>query len=201
MSLVEFCLNRRTKNQEANRKTTNMDTYIFHRYKEYDFLKNLPIVEDNFIQVNELGGPVNILNCPTIISVGYTASNPEPTVPDILLLAEPKPMDINDPDYKDISEKSILKKMYPMELVTLSVSNLDEKRLKLTLANGRQFYLQIFDPSGDGENKFRKWVRLVYLLKPTPKEKYATSEILGNHHLSANFLRPFSLRLNGDHNE
>lgn len=55
--------------------------------------------------------------------------------------------------------------MLPLQFVHLSIHSEDRYQLKVRLASGRTFYLQLLAPLAQLEQIFSQWVRLLYRLR------------------------------------
>ncbi|XP_006901925.1 PREDICTED: putative protein FAM71E2 [Elephantulus edwardii] len=124
---------------------------------EYLPLRPLPMLESNFIQVTHRGGPVFLHHSMNRLTMGVAATLPSLVLPDILLIAVP-------PEHKDPSSL-VLTRMIPLDLVHLCVHDLAARRLKLRLATGRCYYLELDAPDYEVGFLFERWSRLVSLLQ------------------------------------
>ncbi|XP_076986837.1 Golgi-associated RAB2 interactor protein 5B isoform X2 [Tamandua tetradactyla] len=123
---------------------------------EYLPLRPLPMFESNFVQVTNQGGPVYLHHRPNRVTVGVAASGPGLVLPDILLLAQPRAG-------KGASCLH-LTRMIPLDLAHLYVHDPSTWRLKLRLATGRCYYLELDAPDGEMGFLFERWLCLINLL-------------------------------------
>ncbi|XP_049758324.1 Golgi-associated RAB2 interactor protein 5B [Elephas maximus indicus] len=124
---------------------------------EYLPLRPLPMFESNFVQVTHRGGPVYLHHGSNRLTMGVAATLPGLVLPDILLIAKP-------PEGRD-SSNLILTRMIPLDLVHLYVHDLAAWRLKLRLATGRYYYLELDAPDYEVGFLFDRWIRLINLLQ------------------------------------
>lgn len=68
-------------------------------------------------------------------------------------------------------------RLLPLKFVKLSVHNREKQHLRLKLASGRSFYLQLCPPSDAREDLFSLWEKLIYLLRP-PVEGYSSTHAI-----------------------
>ncbi|KAM4652082.1 Golgi-associated RAB2 interactor protein 6-like [Discoglossus pictus] len=133
-----------------------------HRYET--------ILEGNFVQVNKNGKLVNVCSQPPILTLGIAAMDPLFSIPNVLLVAEPELLD-NQEDPAEFEEKTLadklkLRKLFPLKLVKLSVSDVVNHRLQLRLANGCVFYLQLYSPTEKEDDLLKKWDSMIQVLNP-----------------------------------
>ncbi|XP_075393931.1 Golgi-associated RAB2 interactor protein 5B [Tenrec ecaudatus] len=144
---------------------------------EYLPLHPLPMFESNFVQVTHQGGPVYLHHDSNRLTMGVASTLPSLGLPDILLIARP-------PEDKD-SSSLILTRMIPMDLVHLYVHDLAAWRLKLRLATGRYYYLELDAPYYEGAFLFDCWIRLINQLRePASRGRARTPHELRPLHLS-----------------
>ncbi|XP_006868354.1 PREDICTED: putative protein FAM71E2 [Chrysochloris asiatica] len=124
---------------------------------EYLPLRPLPMFESNFFQVTHRGSPVYLHHGSNRLTMGVAATLPDLVLPNILLIAKP-------PEGKD-SSNLILTRMIPLDLVHLYVHDLAAWRLKLRLATGRYYYLELDAPDYEVGFLFDRWIRLINLLR------------------------------------
>ncbi|KAM4651332.1 Golgi-associated RAB2 interactor protein 6-like [Discoglossus pictus] len=150
--------------------TENLGELQKHLFNgEYDEFKQTPILEGTFLQITKKGGIVDICNKQTIITLGIAATNPSFPVPDVVLLADCTDKRNVDSDKVKVDtsvEQMKLRKLYPLKLVNISVSDAANHRLKLKLANGCVFYLQLNGPEGKEAELFKEWETLTRVMKP-----------------------------------
>ncbi|XP_077713547.1 Golgi-associated RAB2 interactor protein 6-like isoform X2 [Canis aureus] len=150
---------------------------------EYTLLKDMPVFESDFIQINRKGEVIDMHNNVQMVTVGIAYTTPSLTMPDVMLLAQPavscaaNARNSQDTQIKDLkSTKSLeLTRLLPLKFVKLSIYNHEKKQFHLKLATGRSFYLQLCLPSDAKEDLFACWEDLVYLLRP-PLEAYSGTQ-------------------------
>ncbi|XP_048473572.1 uncharacterized protein LOC109915577 isoform X2 [Rhincodon typus] len=69
-----------------------------------------------------------------------------------------------------------LKGLLPLKLVKLSIFHKQKHRLKVTLASGRSFYLQLYVQPDCEQEVFEQWVKVVHLLKEEAHSKHSPSK-------------------------
>uniref|UniRef100_A0A667IMX4 Golgi associated RAB2 interactor protein-like Rab2B-binding domain-containing protein n=1 Tax=Lynx canadensis TaxID=61383 RepID=A0A667IMX4_LYNCA len=89
--------------------------------------------------------------------MGVAASQPGLVLPDILLIAQP-------PEGRECASL-VLTRMLPLDLTRLYVHDLSSWRLKLRLATGRCYYLELDAPGDEAGFLFDRWIRLINLLR------------------------------------
>ncbi|XP_048473536.1 DNA ligase 1-like [Rhincodon typus] len=144
-------------------------------YGEYDPFKYAPIFESDFVQVTKKGEVLNIHNQVTVVTVGVTSTSPNFNLPNVMLLARPinalREMMCNCTVSEDRCPME-LTRLFPLSFVNISIHDVYNRRLRLKLANGRAFYLQLY-VHPDCENEvFERWMKLVTLLHTNPEEVY-----------------------------
>ncbi|XP_074854628.1 Golgi-associated RAB2 interactor protein 2 [Carettochelys insculpta] len=140
---------------------------------EYAPFTSAPMFESNFVQVNRRGEPIYLHNRPNCVTVGICASSPCLSLPNVMLLAHsvpispqevlPKPWKASK--QQPSMEQLVLSRFFPLKFVEISVHNAEKQRLKLKLASGRSFYLELCAPPETHHLLFRQWLRLISLLK------------------------------------
>ncbi|XP_055974785.1 Golgi-associated RAB2 interactor protein 6 [Sorex fumeus] len=164
--------------------STTMGKLQQQLYKgEYNIFKYAPMFESDFIQISKRGEVIDVHNRARMVTVGIVRTSPHLTVPDVMLLARPAALcdDTHrfSPGAQDGS-KSVqlleLTRLFPLKLVKISIHNGLKQQLRLKLATGRSFYLQLC-PSSDTKDLFIHWENLVYILKP-PVEAYSGTQAL-----------------------
>uniref|UniRef100_A0A8C3H5E8 Golgi associated RAB2 interactor protein-like Rab2B-binding domain-containing protein n=1 Tax=Chrysemys picta bellii TaxID=8478 RepID=A0A8C3H5E8_CHRPI len=108
---------------------------------EYGQLQECPLFESDFLQVTKSG------DVASRVTLGIAATSPRLELPDLLLLARPVLV------------------LLPLRFVRLSIQDELRHRLKVRLASGRTFYLQLLAPPAQLERVFGQWVRLLYRLR------------------------------------
>ncbi|XP_070582833.1 Golgi-associated RAB2 interactor protein 5A [Erythrolamprus reginae] len=132
---------------------------------EYGALKDCFLYESNFLQVTKTG------EIATRVTVGIAASSPCLEMPDLMLLARPVPClteryecqcseALPFPD-----EELQLFALLPLKFVRLYVHDESRFQLKVRLANGRTFYLQLLAHPLKQDEIFGHWIRLLYRLR------------------------------------
>ncbi|XP_030400962.1 protein FAM71E1 [Gopherus evgoodei] len=116
---------------------------------EYGQLQECPLFESDFLQVTKSGDVANR------VTLGIAATSPRLELPNLLLLARPvlAPAEVE------------LFGLLPLRFVRLSIHDELRHRLKVRLASGRTFYLQLLAPPAQLEQLFGQWVRLLYRLR------------------------------------
>ncbi|XP_067830349.1 Golgi-associated RAB2 interactor protein 6-like [Heptranchias perlo] len=116
-------------------------------YGEYDPFKYAPIFESDFVQVTKKGEVLNIHNQVTVVTVGVTSTSPNFTLPNVMLLARPisaaRELMCNCVAFDDRCPME-LTRLFPLSFVNISIHDVYNRRLRLKLANGRSFYLQLY---------------------------------------------------------
>nr|XP_016850132.1 PREDICTED: protein FAM71E1 isoform X2 [Anolis carolinensis] len=118
---------------------------------EYGGLKDCPLFESNFMQVTKTGDVANR------VTVGIAATSPTLEMPDLMLLCTANP----SLSYKELQLFGLL----PLKFVRLYVHDESRYQLKVRLANGRTFYLQLLTHPLKQDEVFGQWIRLLYRLR------------------------------------
>uniref|UniRef100_A0A8D0BR39 Golgi associated RAB2 interactor protein-like Rab2B-binding domain-containing protein n=1 Tax=Salvator merianae TaxID=96440 RepID=A0A8D0BR39_SALMN len=151
---------------------------------EYIPLKYAPVFESNFVQVNSRGESIYLHNRPNYVTMGICASSRNLSLPNVMLLAHVSPASSQE----DISaeqmctrqscseDELVITRFLPLKFVDLSVYNAKKRHFKLTLVNGRAYYLELCAPPHKQSQLFRQWVRLISVLKS--KSKYSAVNAL-----------------------
>ncbi|XP_060111568.1 Golgi-associated RAB2 interactor protein 5A [Heteronotia binoei] len=132
---------------------------------EYGKLKDCPLFESNFVQVTRSGEVANR------VTVGIAASSPSLELPDLLLLARPieypkEECTCECPEPAFIPKEELqLIALLPLKFVRIYVHNESRYQFKVSLANGRKFYLQLLAHPQKLDYLFGQWVRLLYRLR------------------------------------
>uniref|UniRef100_A0ACB8EUC3 Uncharacterized protein n=1 Tax=Sphaerodactylus townsendi TaxID=933632 RepID=A0ACB8EUC3_9SAUR len=127
-------------------------------------------------QITKQGGPIEVTNEDTRMTVGISFTSPALLMPDVLLVARPiyiseDPTQPDDTKYHpDRQVKYELSRLFPLCLVKLSILDAEKQQLRVKLANGRIFYLQLCPESYRKEHVFDSWIRTIQLLWP-PSDK------------------------------
>lgn len=151
---------------------------------EYDIFKYAPMFESDFIQISKKGEMIDVHNRVRMVTVGIASTSPILPLPDVMLLA--RPTKVCEEHTKRIRStkgrgrkpaKTLeLTRLLPLKFVKISIHDREKQQLRLKLATGRTFYLQLC-PSADGqEDLFGYWEKLVYLLRP-PVESSSSTRI------------------------
>uniref|UniRef100_G1LQV8 Protein FAM71C-like n=1 Tax=Ailuropoda melanoleuca TaxID=9646 RepID=G1LQV8_AILME len=138
---------------------------------EYVLLKNIPIFESDFTQINRRGEVIDVHNTVQVVTVGIAYTSHHLTMPDVMLLAQPavsctvNARNDQDTQRKDLrSTKSLeLTRLLPLKFVKLSIYNHEKKQFHLKLATDAK------------EDLFACWEDLVYLLR-CPVEAYSGTQ-------------------------
>ncbi|XP_068779512.1 Golgi-associated RAB2 interactor protein 5A [Struthio camelus] len=130
---------------------------------EYGRLRDCPLFESDFLQVTKSG------DAASRVTVGIAATSPRLALPDLMLLARPAQalagpcrcaLGLPAP-----AEELELFGLLPLQFVRLSLHSEKRHQLKVSLASGRTFYLQLLAPRRRLERLFGRWLRLLYLLR------------------------------------
>ncbi|XP_062814229.1 Golgi-associated RAB2 interactor protein 5A isoform X1 [Anolis carolinensis] len=132
---------------------------------EYGGLKDCPLFESNFMQVTKTGDVANR------VTVGIAATSPTLEMPDLMLLARPTPAlatkcECLCPEALPFPDEELqLFGLLPLKFVRLYVHDESRYQLKVRLANGRTFYLQLLTHPLKQDEVFGQWIRLLYRLR------------------------------------
>ncbi|XP_064134233.1 Golgi-associated RAB2 interactor protein 3-like [Loxodonta africana] len=152
---------------------------------EYDIFKYSPMFESDFIQISKKGQVIDVHNRVRMVTVGITSTSPILPLPDIMLLARPARVCEEHAGYGQPTKgrggkatKTLeLTRLLPLKFVKISIHDHEKQQLRLKLATGRTFYLQLCPSSDAREDLFCYWEKLVYLLRP-PVESYTSTPTL-----------------------
>ncbi|XP_059944694.1 Golgi-associated RAB2 interactor protein 4-like [Mesoplodon densirostris] len=141
---------------------------------EYDIFKYAAIFESDFIQVTKRGDAIDVHNWGGMVTMGITSSSPVLPLPDIMLLARratgSKKHAERSQATKGKSHKAAktleLTRLLPLDFVRISTHNREKQQLRVKLATGRCFYLQLCPPLDAREDLFAEWEQLIDLLRP-----------------------------------
>ncbi|XP_077170213.1 Golgi-associated RAB2 interactor protein 5A-like [Paroedura picta] len=131
---------------------------------EYHELKNCPVFESNFVQVTKSGEVANR------VTMGIAASSSALELPDLMLLARPVayPKDIctcKRPRPMLVpGEQLQLTVLLPLKFVRIYIHSRTHHQLKVKLASGRLFYLQLLVHPSKLNSVFGQWIQLLYRL-------------------------------------
>uniref|UniRef100_A0A8C0H6S4 Golgi associated RAB2 interactor protein-like Rab2B-binding domain-containing protein n=1 Tax=Chelonoidis abingdonii TaxID=106734 RepID=A0A8C0H6S4_CHEAB len=138
---------------------------------EYNPLCPAPLFESNFLQVTKQGERVDLHNRASLVTLGIAATSPALLLPDVMIIARPmeRPQgELLGPKGAHVRPGLELTRLIPLELVSIFLHDLGEQQLKLRLATGRVYYLQLCAPRGEERPLFARWLRLIYLLRAPP---------------------------------
>uniref|UniRef100_A0A4X2L6M4 Golgi associated RAB2 interactor protein-like Rab2B-binding domain-containing protein n=1 Tax=Vombatus ursinus TaxID=29139 RepID=A0A4X2L6M4_VOMUR len=168
---------------------TSMGELQKHLYKgEYYAFKYAPMFESDFIQISKRGEMIGIHNQACMVTVGIASTSPIMPLPNVMLLARHVAY-VEDQPRWGLEEKegglwNVLTslggmgyRLLPLEFVKISVHDREKQQLRLKLASGRSFYLQLCPPSNAMEDIFSYWEKLIYLLRP-PAEGYGSTHAI-----------------------
>nr|XP_019780466.2 protein FAM71B [Tursiops truncatus] len=152
---------------------------------EYDIFKYAPMFESDFIQISKKGEVIDLHNHVQMVTVGIASTSPLLPLPDVMLLARPTKACEEHVRYAQITKRRgrepvktlELTRLLPLKFVKISIHDCEKQRLRLKLATGRTFYLQLCPSSDAREDLFFYWVKLVYLLRP-PVESCSSTPTL-----------------------
>uniref|UniRef100_A0A8C6W6G5 Golgi associated RAB2 interactor 3 n=2 Tax=Nannospalax galili TaxID=1026970 RepID=A0A8C6W6G5_NANGA len=157
-----------------------------HKGGEYDIFKYAPMFESDFIQISKKGEVTDVHNRVRMVTVCIASTSPVLPLPDVLLLARPTKIGedharrawlIKGRGLLKPSKTLELTRLLPLKFVKISVHDREKQQLRLKLATGRTFYLQLCPSSDAREDLFCYWEKLVYLLRP-PMESCSSSPTL-----------------------
>ncbi|XP_049623815.1 Golgi associated RAB2 interactor protein 3-like [Suncus etruscus] len=144
---------------------------------EYDIFKYAPIFESDFIQITKKGEVMDVHNRVRMVTVGIASTSPVLPLPDVMLLARPTKASnehqgqVQTRPTKGRGGKPTkvleLTRLLPLKFVKITVHDRQKQQLRLKLATGRTFYLQLCPASDAREDLFSYWEKLVYLLRPS----------------------------------
>ncbi|XP_074056939.1 Golgi-associated RAB2B interactor protein 3-like isoform X2 [Macrotis lagotis] len=138
-------------------------------------------------EISKRGEVIDVHNRVRMVTVGIASISPILPLPDVMLLARPityiedqAPREPKSKDKKPQSRPSDtleLTRLLPLKFVKISVHNREKQQLRLKLASGRSFYLQLCPSSDAREDLFSYWEKLIYLLRP-PVEGYSSTHAM-----------------------
>uniref|UniRef100_A0A8C8VH97 Golgi associated RAB2 interactor protein-like Rab2B-binding domain-containing protein n=1 Tax=Pelusios castaneus TaxID=367368 RepID=A0A8C8VH97_9SAUR len=155
------------------------------RAGEYEIFQYAPIFESDFIQISKRGEVVDVHNRVRVVTVGVACTSPALLVPNVLLLARPvvpaegkriPPWGYGGPPTKVLE----LTRLLPLRFVKISVHDSDLLQLRLKLASGRSFYLQLCPQSDAHHDLFDMWVQIIHLLRPPSERSYEGQALPGD---------------------
>ncbi|XP_007944598.1 protein FAM71B [Orycteropus afer afer] len=149
---------------------------------EYDIFKYAPMFESDFIQISKKGEVIDVHNRVRMVTVGIASTSPILPLPDVMLLARPAKVCENQVGHsrptkgrgRKTTKTLELTRLLPLKFVKISIHDHEKQQLRLKLATGRTFYLQLCPSSDAREDLFSYWEKLVYLLRP-PVESYTST--------------------------
>ncbi|XP_044538331.1 protein FAM71A-like [Gracilinanus agilis] len=169
---------------------TSMGELQKQLYKgEYDAFKYAPMFESDFIQISKRGEVIDVHNRVRMVTVGIVSTSPILPLPNVMLLARPVSYIEDQPTLEGSSYKRKMRaaphpsntleltRLLPLKFVKISVHDREKQQLRLKLASGRSFYLQLCPPSDAREDLFSYWEKLIYLLRP-PIEGYSSTHAI-----------------------
>ncbi|XP_001500998.3 Golgi-associated RAB2 interactor protein 3 [Equus przewalskii] len=152
---------------------------------EYDIFKYAPMFESDFIQISKKGEVIDVHNRVRMVTVGIASTSPVLPLPDVMLLARPtkvceehaRPARPTRRRGHKATKTLELTRLLPLKFVKISIHDREKQQLRLKLATGRTFYLQLCPSSDAREDLFCYWEKLVYLLRP-PVESFSSTPTL-----------------------
>ncbi|KAM9113593.1 Golgi-associated RAB2 interactor protein 6-like [Pangshura tecta] len=151
------------------------------RAGEYEIFQYAPIFESDFIQISKRGEVVDVHNRVRVVTVGVACTSPALLVPNVLLLARPVVPSQESRGRRGPPAKGLeLTRLLPLRFVKISVHDSEMLQLRLKLASGRSFYLQLC-PQGDAHYElFDMWVQIINLLRPPAEGSHAGQALPGD---------------------
>ncbi|XP_002710383.2 Golgi-associated RAB2 interactor protein 3 [Oryctolagus cuniculus] len=152
---------------------------------EYDIFKYAPMFESDFIQISKKGEVIDVHNRVRMVTVCIASTSPILPLPDVMLLARPtkvceehaKQGRFTKNKGRKPAKTLELTRLLPLKFVKISIHDHEKQQLRLKLATGRTFYLQLCPSSDAREDLFCYWEKLVYLLRP-PAESCSSTPTL-----------------------
>ncbi|XP_075772089.1 Golgi-associated RAB2 interactor protein 6-like isoform X2 [Pelodiscus sinensis] len=137
------------------------------RAGEYEIFQYAPIFESDFIQISKRGEVVDVHNRVRVVTVGVACTSPALLVPNVLLLARPVVPSEGSRGRGGPPAKALeLTRLLPLRFVKISVHDSEMLQVRLKLASGRSFYLQLCPQAEARHDLFDMWVQLINLLRP-----------------------------------
>ncbi|KAM6150216.1 Golgi-associated RAB2 interactor protein 3 [Erethizon dorsatum] len=141
---------------------------------EYEIFKYAPMFESDFIQISKKGEVIDVHNRVRMVTVCIASTSPILPLPDVMLLARPAKVCEEHARRGLLTKKRSQKpkrtleltRLLPLKFVKISIHDREKQQLRLKLATGRTFYLQLCPSSDTREDLFCYWEKLVYLLRP-----------------------------------
>ncbi|XP_074864608.1 Golgi-associated RAB2 interactor protein 1A [Carettochelys insculpta] len=141
------------------------------RSPDYNLFPKSAVFESNFIQVTKQGMWVDIHNTPTLVTLGVTSSEPCLPLPNVLLIARLAMLG-DGPTTQPHQPAVALSRLLPLRYVRLSVQDSGLRLLRVQVATGKVYYLQLRQEHPDAV--FALWSRLAEILQRglsfTPKD-------------------------------
>ncbi|XP_055476633.1 Golgi-associated RAB2 interactor protein 3 [Psammomys obesus] len=166
---------------------TSMGNLQRQLYKggEYAIFKYAPMFESDFIQISKKGEVIDVHNRVQMVTVCIASTSPVLPLPDVMLLARPAKVCEEHARWarfikgrgRKPSKTLELTRLLPLKFVKISVHDREKQQLRLKLATGRTFYLQLCPSSDAREDLFCYWEKLVYLLRP-PTDSCSSGPVL-----------------------
>ncbi|XP_037666802.1 protein FAM71A-like [Choloepus didactylus] len=142
------------------------------RKGEHDMLKDVLILESDFIEISRKGEVSDMHHRISSVTVGIACTSPMLPLPDIMLLARPATSCV-EPAARGTKGRGRscntaleLTRLLPLKFVRISVLNREKQQLRLKFATGHSHYLQLCPPLDGREDLFSYWEQLIYLLRP-----------------------------------
>ncbi|KAI5939589.1 Protein FAM71B [Manis javanica] len=129
---------------------------------EFDMFKSVPVFESDFMQVTKRGMLIDVPNCAMITTVGIVNTNPFNPIPDIMLLAQPVRhcewhvgcgQGTQGKEQRDTKTLEVTR-LLPLKFVKISIHNREKQQLRVKLATGCSYYLQLCAPPDKQEQLF-----------------------------------------------
>ncbi|XP_036596012.1 protein FAM71A-like isoform X2 [Trichosurus vulpecula] len=138
-------------------------------------------------EISKRGELIDVHNRVRMVTVGIASTSPILPLPNVMLLARPAAYIEAQPPPQASSKSKMrnphpsktleLTRLLPLKFVKISVHDREKQQLRLKLASGRSFYLQLCPPSDAREDLFSYWEKLIYLLRP-PVEGYSSTHAI-----------------------
>ncbi|XP_064418610.1 Golgi-associated RAB2 interactor protein 6 isoform X3 [Latimeria chalumnae] len=174
----------RLESMSVDPRGGHLQKYLYNG--EYDHFRHIPIFESDFIQVSKKGGILDIHKKVTLVTIGVMATSPALMLPNIMLLAKhvwqatlehcacmpgcrlcggtaPRTRS------KEHGVQMELTRLFPLKFVKLTIHDSNKYQIKMRLANGCRYYLQLYAPSDREKVLFEKWKFLISILLPHPQ--------------------------------
>lgn len=173
---------------------------------EYDIFKYAPMFESDFIQISKKGEVIDVHNRVRMVTVGIASTSPILPLPDVMLLARPTKVCEEHARHTQTTKgrcrkptKTLeLTRLLPLKFVKISVHDREKQQLRLKLATGRTFYLQLCPSSDAREDLFSYWEKLVYLLRPPVDSCSSTPTLQAGDPIPLEDDKSLVVSINGD---